>query len=163
MVYNPTAKTSGHDLNFMLFSNELPFISKAIVSVKGWHTTKFSPATLKSSSDIFNFLEKDVLKKAEELFSISDEDAAAGGGTLVKILVVPGLPMHEPHRSQSIELLRQHGVDAIISFRSMLQDIIAKIEVNHNYEKSDLLQLLRILKNYDMIQPPQMELFSKKK
>ena len=146
----------------MLFSSDLPNVSRAIVSVKGWHTTRFSPAILRSSSDIFTFLEKDVLKKAEELFSI-DPDNAEGLGPLKKILVLPGLPTQDPHRRQSIELLREHGVDAVLSFRAMLQDIIAKIEVNHNYEKSDLLQTLRILKNYDMIQAPQLELFSKKR
>ena len=146
----------------MMFSSDLRNVSRAIVSVKGWHTTRFSPATLRSSADIFNFLEKDVLKKAEELFSI-DPDNAEGLGLMKKILVLPGLPTQEPRRTQSIELLRENGVDAVLSFRAMLQDIIAKIETNHNYEKSDLLQTLRILKNYDMIQTPQMELFGKKR
>jgi hypothetical protein len=31
--------------------------------------------------------------------------------------------------------------------------------VNRNYQKSDLLQIIRILKNYDLMREPQMELF----
>ena len=113
---------------------------------------------LKNSSEVLRFLEKNVLKKAEDLFGENKEEYEDGG--LLKILVLPGLPTSDPHRTESIHLLREHGVDGIISFRSMLQDILAKVETNLNYQKSETLQILRILKNYDMIKDPQMELFS---
>lgn len=159
LVMNPRPQKTTQELNFMLFANDLPYVSRAILSVKGWHTTRFTPAMLKSSSDIFKFLERDVLKRAEELFSIPHDEEE--GDSFMKILVLPGLPTQEPHRSQSIRLLRMHGVDAIISFRAMLQDIISKVEINHNYEKSDFLQVMRLLKNYEMLRDPQMELFGK--
>jgi hypothetical protein len=41
----------------------------------------------------------------------------------------------------------------------MLADLIAHIEVNRNYLKSDLLQIIRILKNYDFFREAQLELF----
>jgi hypothetical protein len=41
----------------------------------------------------------------------------------------------------------------------MLADLVAKIEVNRNYQKSDLLQVIRILKIYDFCKEPQLELF----
>ena len=49
-------------------------------------------------------------------------------------------------------------MDAIISFRAMLTDLIDKIESNQNYSKSDTLQVMRILKNYDLIKDTQLEL-----
>ncbi len=158
-VVNPAYRRSEDKPGFLLFAADLKLIQRAIVSVKAWHSTRFTPSTLRSSSEIFKFLEKDVLKKAEALFAI-DEDLEPAQGPFAKILVLPGLPTHEPHRSQSIELLREHGVDGILSFRSMLHDLVAKVENNYNYSKSDLLQLLRILKNYDMVKSPQMELFA---
>ena len=45
----------------------------------------------------------------------------------------------------------------------MLADLIAQIEVNRNYQKSDLLQALRILKNYDFFREPQLERFRPKR
>ena len=78
---------------------------------------------------------------------------------MMKILVLPGLPTENPYREQSIQLLQEKGVDGIISFRSMLLDILAKVEVNRNYQKSDILQTLRILKNYELLGNPQLELF----
>ena len=75
------------------------------------------------------------------------------------MLVVPALPSGDEARTQSIELLRAKGIDAVIPFRTMLADLIEEIEVNRNYQKSDLLQVIRILKNYDFFREPQLELF----
>jgi len=49
-------------------------------------------------------------------------------------------------------------VDAIISFRAMLLDLIEMVEVNRNYGKSDALQVIRLLKNYGLIKDAQMDL-----
>lgn len=159
LIFNPTAKQDGRKPGFILFSNELPLIQRGVVFIKPWHSQRFTPGTLRASADIFKFLEKDVLKSASELFAIKDEQVdKMGVEQFWKILVLPGLPTHEPHKSQSMQLLQEAGCDAIISFRSILQDIVGKIEINHNYQKSELLQILRLLKNYDMVKSPQMEL-----
>jgi hypothetical protein len=80
-------------------------------------------------------------------------------GSPAKILVVPDLPHDEAGRQESIDLLRGRGVDAVLLFRTMLADLIGRIEVTRNYQKSDLLQVIRILKNYDFFREPQLELF----
>ena len=160
LVFNPTFAEGARKPNFLLFSSELPFVHRAVVAVKAWHSQKLTPSTLRGSSDIFKFLEKDVLKQADTLFASGAADEAREEiGHFTKILVIPSLPSHEPHKSQSIEMLRDAGVDGIVTFRSMLQDIIGKVEINHSYTKSDILQVLRILKNYDLLKSPQMELF----
>ncbi len=156
IVFNPAWQRGARKPDFFLFSSELPFVHKAVVAVKGWHTGVFSPATLKGSPEIFSFLEKNVLKEAARLFPPDAPDDPAG--ELTKILVLPSLPTAEPFRSQSVELLKARGVDAIISFRAMLIDILEKIETNQNYTKSDTLQVMRILKNYDLLKATQMDL-----
>ena len=85
--------------------------------------------------------------------------AFGADGAPTKILVVPALPQGEDARKQSVELLRSKGIDAVIPFHVMLGDLIGRIEVNRNYQKSDLLQMIRILKNYDFFKEPQLELF----
>jgi hypothetical protein len=72
------------------------------------------------------------------------------------------LPTQEPYRSQSVSLLQDKGVDGIISFRSMLLDLLDRVEINRSYGKSDSLQVMRILKNYDLLKDTQMDLFSTK-
>jgi hypothetical protein len=156
VVFNPAWQRGSRKPGFFLFSNELPFVRQAVVAVKGWHTGVFTPNMLKSSPEIFGFLEEKVLKDVSRLFPPVSEDDEAGAFT--KILVLPSLPTAEPFRSQSVELLKEHGVDAIISFRAMLLDLLDKVEINQNYIKSDTLQVMRILKNYDLLKDTQLDL-----
>lgn len=159
LVYNPAWQRDGRKPDFFLFSNELPLVHRAMIAVKGWHTGVFTPNMLKSSPEIFRFLEDNVMKEATRFFPAAESDED-GGDPLTKILVLPSLPTQEPFRSQSIAMLKDRGVDAIISFRSMLLDLIEKTEINRNYGKSDTLQVIRILKNYDLIKDAQLDLLS---
>jgi hypothetical protein len=163
LVYNPSYQRGSRKPDFFLFSSELSFIHRAIIAVKPWHTGKFTPGILKSSPEIFRFLEENVIREVTRFFPSDQEAGAAAAdgtaGDLTKILVLPSLPTAEPFRSQSVQMLKERGVDAIISFRAMLLDIIDKIEPNRNYGKSDTLQVIRILKNYDLVKDAQLEMF----
>lgn len=150
-VLNPRPKPRPAELPFVLAPPDLDFIERAIVAVKGWHTETFSTAVLGHAPEIFRFVEPRVFQQAAREFG--------QGGPLLKILVVPALPQSQHGREQSITLLRSKGVDAVIPFRTMLADLVAGIKVNRNYQKSDLLQIIRILKNYDFLKEPQLELF----
>lgn len=154
-VLNPQPRDREVALPFILSSSDLPGIARAVVVVKGWHTETFSSAVLANAPEIFRFVEPAVFKRAAETFG--DDD------TLAKILVVPALPHGEEARTQSIDLLRAKGIDAVIPFRAILADLIAQTETNRNYQKSDLLQMIRVLKNYDFFKEPQLELFKVKR
>jgi hypothetical protein len=78
---------------------------------------------------------------------------------VTKLLSLPALPQGDDLRAQSIELLKARGIDAVMPFHTLLADLINQVEVNRNYQKSDLLQMIRILKNYDFFKEPQLELF----
>jgi hypothetical protein len=162
LVYNPGYQRGARKPDFFLFSTELPSIHRAIVVVKGWHTTShFTPATLKGSPEIFTFLAENVVKDATRFFPV-DPDEPGNHPDITKIVVLPGLPTAEPFRSQSVQMLKERGVDGVISFRMILRDIIDRIETNRNYRKSDTLQLLRILKIYDFLKEPQLDLLGER-
>lgn len=154
-VFNPRAEPPGAPLPSVLSSADLTTVQRAVVVVKGWHTETFSSAVLEHAPEIFRFLEPAVFKRAETAFG--------GDGSITKILVVPALPTGGAARQQSLELLHGKGVDAVLPFRTMLDDLIGRIEVNRNYQKSDLLQIIRILKNYDFFKEPQLEFFKSKR
>jgi hypothetical protein len=154
-VLNPKPQQRECEPPFVLSSPDLAFVERAIVVVKGWHTEIFSPAVLAKSPEIFRFVEPKVFKQAARAFGEE--------GATMKILVVPALPHGAQAREESIALLRSKGIDAVIPFRTMLADLVEHIEVNRNYQKSDLLQVIRILKNYDFFKEPQMELFKSKR
>jgi hypothetical protein len=161
VVYNPAYVRSSRRPEFFLFANELAFIHRAIVVVKGWHTGKFTPNMLKSSPEIFRFLEENVLKEVTRFFPV-DAEEPGNAPDVMKILVLPSLPTAEPFRSQSVAMLKEHGIDGIISFRSMLLDIIERVEINKSYGKSDTLQVIRILKNYDLLKDAQLDLLAER-
>ena len=148
-VLNPHSQKA--ELPFVLGSGDLVGISRAIVVVKGWHTETFSSARLAGTPEIFRFVGTRVFQQAAKVFGEE--------GSPTKILIIPSLPQSTEARDESIALLRSKGIDAVIPFRTMLADLIERVESNRNYQKSDLLQTIRILKTYDFFKEPQMELF----
>ncbi len=160
LVFNPAWQRGSRKPDFFLFPTELPFVQRAVVSIKGWHAAgRFTPSTLRNQPDIFRFLQQDVLKEASRFFPDTPDEPKEA---LTKILVLPGLPTAEPYRSQAVAMLKEAGVDAVISFRAMLLDLIERVDLNRNYGKSDTLQLIRILKNYDLLVDAQMDLLSER-
>ena len=103
---------------------------------------------------MFRLTEDAVLLGAREML---------GEGPVAKVLCLPEFPASGELRSEALELLREKGIDGVILFRTMLLDLAAYVDVNRNYEKSDLLQTLRILKNYDLLRDAQMELFRRRR
>src|SRR5688572_5848848 len=122
LIWNSHYEPSAEPPPFLLSTQDLPVISRAVVVVKGWHTETFSPGVLANAPEIFRFVDPPVFAQAARAFR---ED-----GPLMKILVVPALPQSETARQASIDLLRSKGVDAAIPFRTMLMDLIGQIEVN---------------------------------
>jgi len=153
-VLNPHPQARESELPFVLETADILSLDRAIVVVKGWHTETFYSSRLAHSPEIFRFVEPKVFQQAARAFGKD--------GTPLKILVVPALPHESQAREQSISLLRSKGIDAVIPFRTMLVHLVRETEVNRNYQKSDLLQLIRILKNYDLFKEAQMELFKPK-
>ncbi len=151
LVLNPRPRPASGPLPSVLGSEHLGRLTRAIVVVKGWHTETFSPARLGREPGIFRFADPDVVQQARTFFGA---EAAFN-----KLLVLPALPQDEAARAESLALLKAKGVDAVLPFRIMLVDLIAGTEPNRNYQKSDLLQTIRVLKNYDLFREAQLELF----
>ncbi|MBD5782277.1 hypothetical protein IEN85_22450 [Pelagicoccus sp. NFK12] len=157
-VRNMVFREGSRDPNFLLFSSELRYLESAIVCVRGWFGDKASLASMSSGAEIVKYLETYVFKKVDKWFAY---DPAVTFGTRVPpmhVLVAPVFPTQEPHRSQCIELLQEKGVHGIVSFKSMALDLIDRVDTKQVYEKSDLLQTLRILKNFDLVKDSQMDL-----
>lgn len=155
LVLNPQPQPRTGELPFPLASQDIKLIERAVVILKAWHTDVFTPALLTNTADFFRFLEKTSLHQAA---------AGLGKGTpILKILVVPDLPKEAQTRQQSVAILRSKGLDTAIAFPTMLAYLVNQVEPNRNYQKSDLLQLIRILKKYGLFREPQLDLFRSKR
>jgi len=154
LALNPDPLTSPTELPFVLSSAELPYIQRAVVIIKAWHTEVFSPALLDKAPELFRFVQSKAFQSVGRSFGKN--------GPLTKLMVIPALPHESKPREQSISILRSKGVEAVLPFRTMMSDLVNYVEANRNYQKSDVLQLIRILKNYDFLKGTQLELFKTK-
>lgn len=135
-------------------AKNLAKVQRAVVSIRGWHTDRFSPATLKKNPEIFRFTELPVTKEARKIL---------GPGSVTKILCVSDLTTSADLHEETLAMMRENGVDGVLSFRTMLLELVDHLDTSKNYEKSDLLQILRILKTYDLLKDAQLDLFSGEK
>ncbi len=132
-------------------AGELAQVSAAIVAVRGWHSEKFTAAMLASSPETYRFAEPDAVRVAE---------SELGAANPAKILCMADLPADPDQRAEALGFLKSRGIDGVILFRPMLLELAERVDVKKTYEKSDLLQILRILKNYDLLKSGQMDLFA---
>jgi hypothetical protein len=155
VVLNPLATGETPSGDFELSKDSLARVRGAMVSIKGWHTETISPGVLAHHARSFRVPGKEAIAEAQRLI---------GNGALWKVFVLPGLPRGARQRQESIDALKAIGVDAVVCFPSILRDLIDRVQVNRNYQKSDLLETLRLLKNYGLLKDPQLELrFSSRK
>ena len=134
-------------------SKQLAKVQRAVVSIRGWHTDRFSPATLKKNPELFRFTELPVTKEARKIL---------GPGSVTKVLCLSDLTASSELHDETVLMLRENGVDGVLSFRTMLLELVDHLDTSKNYEKSDLLQILRILKTYDLLKDAQLDLFEGK-
>ncbi|MCO5061338.1 MAG: hypothetical protein M9963_04955 [Kiritimatiellae bacterium] len=151
IVLNPSASRAPPP-DFLLTGASLREVGRAVVSVRGWHTDRVSPAILKLSPELVRFAQEPAMRWVRR--QLGDEP-------IFRILCLSELPSTASLREKAKESLQEHGVDGVLLFPTMLRELIRGIERNRNYEKSDLLQTLRILKNYDLLRDEQLELFRK--
>jgi post-segregation antitoxin (ccd killing protein) len=149
VVMNPRVKEESAIADFVITSENIVQVRAAMVAIKGWHTETISPGVLANHARSFRIAGKEAIAEAQRL---------VGNGGLLKVVVVPGLPRGARLREQTIAKLRELGLDAVIAFPSILQDLVERVKVNRNYQKSDVLEMLRLLKNYGLIKDPQLEL-----
>ena len=154
LVVNPRVTENEIPESMVWTGEDLKNVSRAIIGVRGWHTERFYVSTFEQMPDILRFAEKDSVRFAEKFL---------GSDSMAKILCLPKLPASGDLKSKTIKILREKGVDGVISFATMLSELISHVEVNRNYDKSDLLQMIRVLKSYDLLKDSQMELFGKRR
>src|SRR5215475_11054989 len=72
LAINPHAQGRATDLPFVLGSADLPFVERALIVIKAWHTEVFSPALLTNAPELFRFLQKKAFQKMVAEFQQGD-------------------------------------------------------------------------------------------
>ncbi len=153
VVFHPAVKNAPKDLPFELDGRCVVRIPRAAVLVLGWHSRRIYAQDVRPGSEIAAFVDR----------ANSLADAFPGGGPApLRILVAPGLPAGAA-RERAVTALRDRGVEGVLLFPRLLQELVRGVEVNRNYVRSDFLQTLRLLKTYDLLRDPQLEFFQPKR
>ena len=150
VVFNPQVVTAELPPLAVWGAAEMRQVSRAVVGIRGWHSERFSPAKLEVEKELFRLADQVVIQKAHRQL---------GAGPVAKILCLPELPASGTMRRKSLDMLKAGGIDGVLLFRPMLQELIRYVDAQKNYERSDLLQTLRILKAHDLFKDAQLDLF----
>ena len=151
LAFNPAVKGPGELPGTLVWgARELSQVAGAVVAVRGWHSEKFTTAILTGSPEIYRFAEAESVKRAAVELGIERP---------ARVLCLADLPTDAEQRAEALDFLKARGIDGVILFRPMLLELAERVDVKKTYEKSDLLQILRILKNYDLLRSGQMDLF----
>ena len=147
LVENSRPRTGG-DLPFIIPAQWIGAVERAVVHVRAWHADRFYPSVIESSPVLSQFETSEAFDIASHVFS---------NQPFVTILVLSELPLAFEPRTRSAALLQEAGIDHVIEFPSLLQDIIDRISINASYAASPALQILRLLKRYKFIRHQQLE------
>ncbi|MBP7274981.1 MAG: hypothetical protein KBA51_02125 [Kiritimatiellae bacterium] len=150
LVWNPSAPLGDEPEPGIWTGRDLRRVRAAQVSICGWHTSTLSRAVMELSPELFRFLEADPVRAAERVL---------GPGTIAKVFVLPHLPADSDLRREAVAYLLDRGVTGIVSFRTILQELAGMADEQRFYDRSDTLQLLRLMKIYDLFKSPQLEFF----
>lgn len=151
IILNPLAAEHVLPQSLLWTSADLKKIARAVVGVCGWHTERFYPTMLENLPEIVRFAGDESVKTAARRL---------GNAQIAKILCLPQFPVAQKLKDETLRILKAKGIDGIVEFRTMLVEIIKGVDKNRNYEKSDVLQIIRILKKYDLFKEDQLELFT---
>jgi hypothetical protein len=154
VVFNPQVVAAELPPLAVWGAAEMRQVARAVVGIRGWHSERFSPATLEVEKALFRLADQVVIQKAHRQL---------GAGPVAKILCLPDLPASGTLRRKSLDMLKAGGIDGVLLFRPMLLELIRHVDAQKNYERSDLLQTLRILKAHDLFKSPQLDLFRMRK
>lgn len=129
---------------------DLRRVRAAVVGIRGWHTERFSPSALADSPEVLRVGGADVLKEAAKRLGVE---------SITPVLCVPALPASEELRQRALAIIQGSGIAGVIPFRTILIELSAMVQTHLVYDKSDVMQMLRILKTYGLLRGPQMDLF----
>ena len=115
---------------------------------------------LNNDTSLLKFFKKEVKgNRLESSFNPGPELAESGMGSFLRLLVVPALPRNEAKVAEVFRILKEAGVDGILTLRSMLENLLRHSEPTKIYTGKPFFQVLKLMKVYELAKEPQLEMF----
>lgn len=155
---NPAPEPGETPPGFQLFSGDLRRLERAWAVHPGGEAGRFQPGLLRGGAPFVAWLRREVAEAAAAAFlALQQEDPAPPERS--RILLLPALPAQDQVREESIALLREHGVGHVLTLRTILEFLLRAADPSADPSEATPLQLLRLLRAYDLVRDPQLELF----
>ena len=74
--------------------------------------------------------------------------------------MVPALPRSEGKLGETFSFLKGLGVDGVLTMRSMLENLLRQSLPSKSYHGKSIFQILCLMKAYDLVREPQLEMFA---
>ena len=160
LVQRDTGRTQNEPIGerFQLFSSDLSGLAIATVIFFGWNTPGLNLQVFQSGARYRSWIRNEVLPS----YATSLDNALSKISipvTPLRVVLLPGLPAVEPYRQECIDLLKSGGVDAMYSLRTLIESLVGQVHPRPEVATSTVAELIRLLKVYDLVRPPQMDLF----
>ena len=160
-VYNPKTGQNSEKLGFRLFSGDLMQVHSAQVFVLGWENTSFSNSLLSSEPRLVKFLRQEV---DASRIGWSEQEPDNAQNHPLRVLVVPALPVGLDRMNAVEQHLRKQGVQGVLTLKSIIENLFrqtlpSKLQLGGGH----ILQLLQMLKSYDLFRDPQVDMFEDNK
>jgi len=158
-IFNP-AVSHNASMSFRLYTGDLSKIRSGLVTLLGWGNSDFANGMLNNDSSLVKFFKKEVKdSRLNTGFNSSSELAQSGMGPLKRLLIVPALPRNETKAGDVFSMLKEIGVDGVLTLRSLLENLLKQTEPANLYPGKPFFQILKLLKVYELAKEPQLEMF----
>jgi hypothetical protein len=160
LIQRQTGRSQNEPLagRFQLFSSDLGGLALAVMVVVGWSSEGLTLPIFLNGGRYRSWIRNEVVPSFNlTLLGLNKE--AYPPGVPHKIILLPGLPVTEPYRQECIDLLKAAGADALFSFQTFLESLVSEVPTGPGQATSDLSEIIRLLKVYELVRSPQMDLF----
>ena len=159
LLQRETGRTKNQDLpdRFQLFSSDVGGLALGTLTIVPWQSSGLSPQVFQSPTRYRSWIRNTVCPSISPIQKKMQESKLPDAA--IPILLLPGIPAHDPHRNDIVELLKKSGIEAIFTLRTLLESLIHQIDTHSQTLDSTLSQILKLLSIYDLISPPQLDLF----
>lgn len=158
-IFNP-AVSHNASMSFRLYTSDLSKIRSGLVTLLVWGNSDFANGMLNNDSSLVKFFKKEVKdSRLNTGFNSSSELAQSGMGPLKRLLIVPALPRNETKAGDVFSMLKEIGVDGVLTLRSLLENLLKQTEPANLYPGKPFFQILKLLKVYELAKEPQLEMF----
>ena len=159
-IFNPSIPSNLPTAGFRLYTSDLVKIRAGLVSLIGWGNSDFTNGMLNNDSSLLKFFKKEAKgNRLEASFNPGPELAESGMGSFLRLLVVPALPRNEAKIGEVFGILKEAGVDGILTLRAMLENLLRQSEPTKIYTGKPFFQVLKLMKAYELAKEPQLEMF----